>query len=230
MKQIVAEAIVLTRVDYGEADRIITVLTPHNGKVRLIAKGVRRIKSKLAGGIELFSVSNITYISGRGEIGTLISTRLAVHYGDIVKQIDRTMLGYAIIKQLNKATEDESEPEYFTLLQRAFESLDDVSISLDVVRLSFNAQLLTLGGYGPNLRTDAFKAPLAVDKTYDFNFDDSALIARDGGVFGVDHIKYMRLAFGNMTARGLSKVHGSANLTADCLPLVTTLFGQYIRI
>lgn len=48
--QQVTDAIILTRTDYGEADRIITLLTPGHGKLRLIAKGVRRIRSKLAGG------------------------------------------------------------------------------------------------------------------------------------------------------------------------------------
>ena len=57
MKQLVTEVIILARTDYGEADRILTVLSPEYGKLRLLAKGVRRVKSKLAGGIELFSVS-----------------------------------------------------------------------------------------------------------------------------------------------------------------------------
>ena len=59
-------AIILKRVDYGEADRILTLLTPDHGKLSLMAKGVRKIKSKLAGGIELFSISTITFAEGRG--------------------------------------------------------------------------------------------------------------------------------------------------------------------
>jgi DNA repair protein RecO (recombination protein O) len=57
MKTIVTKGIVLTRTDYGEADRILHFLTPDQGKIAGIAKGVRKSKSKLAGGIELFSVS-----------------------------------------------------------------------------------------------------------------------------------------------------------------------------
>src|SRR4051812_44153733 len=108
-QQRVTTGIVLTRIEYGEADRIVTVLTPNDGKLRLMAKGVRRVKSKLAGGVELFSVSSLTYIPGRGDIGTLISSRLETHFGHIVQNIDRTMLGYDLIKLLHKATEDEPE-------------------------------------------------------------------------------------------------------------------------
>ena len=41
MKQLVSQAVVLSRTDYGEADRILTLLTPDQGKLRLLAKGVR---------------------------------------------------------------------------------------------------------------------------------------------------------------------------------------------
>src|SRR5688572_15436140 len=147
MNQLVTEGIILSRIDYGEADRILTLLTPEQGKLRLMAKGVRRVKSKLAGGIELFSVSSITFVKGRGEIGTLISTRLAKHYAAIVKDLDRTMLGYDLIKQLNKVTEDHPEPEYFELLRHVFAALDDPAISLELVRFWFAAQLLRIEGH-----------------------------------------------------------------------------------
>jgi DNA repair protein RecO (recombination protein O) len=85
MNQIITTAIILRRTDFGEADRILTLITPDHGKIRLMAKGVRRPKSKLAGGIELFSVSKISYIKGRSEIGTLVSAQLNTHYGTIVR-------------------------------------------------------------------------------------------------------------------------------------------------
>src|SRR4051812_30345333 len=105
MRQIVTKGIVLSRTDFGEADRILTVLTPNEGKISLMAKGVRKIKSKLAGGIELFSISSITFIPGRGEVGTLISSRLDIHFSNIVRDINRTMLGYDMLKLINRVTE-----------------------------------------------------------------------------------------------------------------------------
>src|SRR6516162_1991606 len=48
------EAVVLRRTDFGEADRILTLFTPHKGKLRAIAKGVRRTTSRLAGHLEPF--------------------------------------------------------------------------------------------------------------------------------------------------------------------------------
>src|SRR3989338_4307269 len=119
MKRFVTKGIILSRTDYGEADRILTFLTNDHGKVRAIAKAVRKSKSKLAGGIELFSVSEITIVEGRGEVKTLISTRLVKHYGDIVKDLERTHQAYEFMSMLNKATEDAAEPAYFELLQES---------------------------------------------------------------------------------------------------------------
>jgi len=62
MKKIVTSAIVLSRINFGEADKIVTFITPSSGKLSCIARGARKIKSKLAGGIELFSVNTISYI------------------------------------------------------------------------------------------------------------------------------------------------------------------------
>ncbi len=224
--QHVTTGIVLTRVDYGEADRIITLITPDTGKLRLIAKGVRRVKSKLAGGIELFSVTNLTYIRGRGDIGTLVSSRLVTHYGHIVQDLDRTMLGYDLIKQLNKATEDEPEPDYFHLLEQAFAALNDSTILLDLIRLWFSAQLLRLGGHTPNLQTEPDGTKLVADKMYEFSFDDSAFMARPEGAFGVDDIKFLRLVFNGNLPAVLGKVGGLAELVGQSKQLVAFLAQQ----
>lgn len=231
MNQIVAQGIILARTNYGEADRIITLLTPDHGKLRLMAKGVRRVKSKLAGGIELFSVSDISYVRGRGEIGTLVSTRLIKHYGRIVQDLDRTMLGYDLIKQTNKITEDEPGPEYFVLLTQAFEALDDADIVLEFVRFWFSVQLLRLAGHTPNLQTDAEGQKLVPEKTYDFNFDRMCFVESQGrGNFTATHIKFLRLSFAGHPAKVLTQVQGGGTLTDDLTPLVSTMLQTHLRV
>src|SRR5258708_23305262 len=153
MKQLISKGIILHRVSYGEADRIITVVTPDHGKLHLMAKGVRKLRSKLAGGIELFSVSNISFMRGKGGLGTLTSSRLLSHYGQIAQDVDRTMMGYQIIKQVDKVTEDEPESSWFDLLQASFEALNDKLITLDLIQLWFSMQVLMLNGHAPNMTT-----------------------------------------------------------------------------
>jgi DNA repair protein RecO (recombination protein O) len=221
MRQLVSKAIILSRTDYGEADRILTVLTPDYGKLTLMAKGVRRVKSKLAGGIELFSVSEITFIKGRGEVGTLVSTRLLRYYEHIVKDLDRTMLGYELIKQLHKVTEDEPEPEYFELLHEAFIALNDTDVGIQLIRFWFAAQLLRLSGHTPNLQTDTNGHKLDAELSYEFNAEGMAFIASpEHGRFAAPHIKFLRLAFAGNKPVVLSHVQGCDRLTGDMLPLL----------
>ena len=220
MKQLVTTGIVLSRTDFGEADRILTLLTPEHGKLRLVAKGVRHVKSKLAGGIELFSVSHITFIRGRGEIGTLISSRLDKHYANIVKDIERTMLGYELLKQLDRATEDEPEPAYFRLLQRAFAALDDTQIAAELIRLWFAAQLTRLGGRSPNLQTDTTGAKLIAASRYNFDFERMTFTPVAHGRFTAAHIKFLRLLFGDIVPGTLRRVTGATELLADLAPII----------
>lgn len=221
--QIITTAIILSRTDFGEADRILTLLTPDHGKLRLMAKGVRRVKSKLAGGIELFSVSDITFIRGRGEIGTLVSTRLLKHYGHIVADVTRTMLGYELIKLLGKATEDQPETEYFQLLEQAFAALDDAAVGTDLIRVWFMAQLIRLGGHTPNLQTEPGGHKLMADRQYEFSFDDMAFFARPDGHFTSDHIKFMRVLFSGNQPKTIQKITGCRQLLTDVAPLIQTI-------
>jgi DNA repair protein RecO (recombination protein O) len=230
VNQLQTRGVVLSRTNYGEADRIVTMLTPDHGKLRLMARGVRKPKAKLAGGIELFSVSDMTFIRGRGEIGTLISTRLIKYYDRIVHDIERVQLGYELIKMLNKATEDEPEPEYFELLEQAFKALDDQKIDQTLIRAWFGAQLLRQAGHSPNLKTTANNEKLAASQSYDFDFDAVSFSPRPEGRFSADDIKFLRLMFSGNRPEILAHVQNSARLTENAQPLVQTMLQTYIRL
>jgi DNA repair protein RecO len=229
MQQLITDGIILARTNYGEADKIITMLTSDHGKLRLIAKGVRRIKSKLAGGVELFSISRVTYIKGRSEIGTLVSARLEEHFGNIVKDIDRTMLGYDLIKQLDRNTEDQPEDDYFTLMKHVFTALNIPEIPMEVILPWFFMQLLRLSGHSPNLHTDTAGLRLAADLTYEFDFDAMSFYPREGAAITADHIKFLRLGFSDISAQLLAKVSAAPTLAAAVQPIVQTISQTYLR-
>ena len=93
-------AIVLRRTDFGEADRIINLLTP-GGKVSAMARGVRKPKSKLAGGIEFFALNEVVLIEGKSEMRTLSSARMREFFGEILKDFERTEFAYQAIKTVS---------------------------------------------------------------------------------------------------------------------------------
>ncbi len=191
MKHTVSTAIVLSRTNYSEADRIITALTP-NGKIRFLAKGVRKIKSKLAGGIELFSITEITLLKGKGELQTLISGRLQSYFGNITKNIERTTAAYEVLKIVNRITEDHVEPEYYELTKKTFEALDDHKLSVDAVIVWFLVHLQDLEGKGLNLARDTKGNQLVPAESYSFSFENMCFYP-GVGPFTKNHIKYLRL-------------------------------------
>ena len=113
MKPIRTKAIVLRRTNYAEADRILQLLTPEYGRLSVIAKGVRREKSKLAGGIELFAVCDVSIIPGKGDMGTLTGSRLDTFFAHIMEQYERLQFGYEAIKHVSQASDTIADPAYF---------------------------------------------------------------------------------------------------------------------
>jgi DNA repair protein RecO len=224
MKQhIVTQAIVLQRTDFREADRILTLLTPDHGKIGVIAKGVRRARSKLAGGVELLSVSNVTILPGRGELGTLLSARLETHYDTIVQDITKTMLAYDVLKQMNRLTEDAAGEEYFLILQRTLSGLNELSLDPQIVEMWFAAQLLLVSGNTPNLQTDVEGNNLDQSKKYEFEFDEMQFRARKQGALSANHIKLLRLASTVDHPVRLKNVLSDGNYVSEALNLVKNI-------
>ncbi|PID31842.1 DNA repair protein RecO [Candidatus Saccharibacteria bacterium] len=230
MKQVVTDAIVLSRTDYQEADRILTLLTPDHGKLSVIAKGVRRAKSKLAGGIELLAVNEITYIDGRSDIKTLRSARMRQYYDKIVTQLPRTMLAYDLLKRIHRVTEDDTEPEYYHILQASLAGLNNLGCDPDRTEAWSIVHLLMISGHTPNLRTDAAGEPLVAGQRYNYDFDASLFVPHDAGAFGADHLKLLRLAYASQSPQALCQVAGADVALADIAQHLRQVLQYTLRV
>lgn len=192
MKPVVSKGIVLNRTNYGEADRILVFLTPDQGKVHAIAKGVRKSKSKLAGGIELFTVADISFIRGKSELVTMTSARLNKHFGEITKQLDRANAGYEVLKIVAKHTDDHPDASYFGLVSETFDLLNRSEITPNLSLSWFYTQLLKLDGRTPNLQTDFQNKALNEQDKFLFDYQSMALKPHNSGPFNASHIKLLR--------------------------------------
>jgi len=230
MRTVITQGIILTRVDYGEADRIVTYITPDNGKLHLMAKGARKIKSRLAGGIELFSLSDISFAPGRKELGTLVSARLREHYPSITHDIERVQQGYALLKLLNRLTEDDTEEQYFELIRTTLQSLDVPDIPLLLTDLWFRARMLTFLGHQPNLISDAEGVRLDAGSSYDFDIEHMSFRRRPDGSdnLSAGQIKAMRLLFSRNSPSQLHRVTGLEGQLADLEPPVRLMSAHYL--
>ncbi|MBW3568828.1 DNA repair protein RecO [Candidatus Parcubacteria bacterium] len=191
-KNISDKAIILARIDYGEKDRIITVLSQEHGKLKAIAKSVRSGKSKLAGGIELFAENHLILLKGRGDLYMLTSSRMDKFYGNITSDIDRAMYAYDCLKNVNKLTVDEEGSEYYPYLSNVLASLNDKNLPLGQIKIWFGLKLLNLIGVEPNLKTLSTGAPLPPNKKYNFDFDHQCFAVHESGKYNQNHIKILR--------------------------------------
>ena len=207
-------AIVLRRTNYGEADRIVRLLTPL-GQRSVMAKGVRREKSKLAGGIELFAVSDVVINSGKGDLGIITSARLVQFYRHILEDYDRLQFGYEAINLVSKASENIDEPEWYGTLSEVFMGLDVMTIPLQLTQSWFYLHYAELTGYELNLERDVTGQVLAPDKTYMYDVSEKGLRLSDQGDITAAHIKLLRI----MAAKPISaiaQIGGVADILPDC--------------
>ena len=142
------EAIVLSRMEFGEADRILTIFTPRHGKLRVIAKGVRRPTSKLGPHLEYFTLSHLMVAKGR-DLDVVTSAETVDPFLPIRSNLDS--LGHAshMAELLNRLTEDRQENvRAFDLLVRSLRLLAEGVDPFAVTR-HYEVALLGLVGYRP---------------------------------------------------------------------------------
>lgn len=214
MKTVRTRAIILRRTNYGEADRILQLLTPE-GRRSVIARGVRKEKSKLAGGIELFAISDVVVGDGRGELGVLTSARLVHFYNHIIADYDRLQFGYEIIKYIARASETVDEPEWYDLLSELLMALDNQTISLELSRTWFYVRYAALLGHALNVEVDNRGEPLDEAERYRYDSVEQGLVRYDRGTITGTHIKLLRL-ISTRSLKVLAQVGGIGDVIGEC--------------
>ncbi len=142
------EGIILKRKNVGEADRILTVFTKQQGKIRVIAKGVRKMISKRAPHIEVFNHLVLTIHKGKVlDMLTDVSTISTFH--PIRADLKRIGAAYYLLEVIDGLlAEGQAQEEVFALLQKALTALGNVeSARADVLKTRFTSALLLLLGF-----------------------------------------------------------------------------------
>jgi len=217
MKTHRTQAIVLRRTNYGEADRILQLLTPE-GRRSVMARGVRREKSKLAGGIELFAITDVVLGEGKGELGVLTSARLVHFYNHIIGDYDRLQFGYLAIKLIARASETVDEPEWFDMLAEIFMALDAKTVSLQLTQAWFYIHYAAVLGHELNLALDVNGEKLSAEVNYRYDVGEQGLVEYQGGDITSEHIKLLRL-ISTKSLKILSQVGGIDAILPDCFAL-----------
>ena len=120
----VVDAIVLSRFELGEADRVLTLLTPDQGKVRAIARGIRRPTSRLGGSLEPFAELRVALAHGRT---FEVITQVAVGHAwlRLRDSLESTATAWYLAELADRSSEEGSPAEpLYLLLRRGYELLE----------------------------------------------------------------------------------------------------------
>ena len=147
------EGIVLRSMNLGEADRVLTILTPRLGKLRVIAKGVRRTRSRIGGGLEPFSDVQLVLAVGR-TFDVVTSSSLEDPHLGLRNDLHSTAAAWYVIELADRFCEGSADShEAFRLLAQALSALDapPAEVTREVVARWFELSLLNAMGFRPEL-------------------------------------------------------------------------------
>lgn len=142
--------IVLRSYPFGEADRVVVLLSPDNGKLRTVAKGVRKTKSRFGGRLEPFTHVELVLYEGRN-LDTITAVEVVSSYRRMREHLERITAAATMVEAVD-AVAQEKEPSraLFDLLDDGLRALDEGPRGTDIVS-AFLLQLAGVVGLAPAL-------------------------------------------------------------------------------
>jgi DNA repair protein RecO (recombination protein O) len=192
------EAVVLRHSDYGEADRLLTLFTREQGKLRAIAKGVRKMQSRKAGHLEPFT--QVALMLAQGHDLWIVTQAEAIESLQPLRE-DLTRLSYAgyVVELLDRFTYEEGQNwQLYNLLVETLKRLSAEEDAFIPVRY-YEMRLLDLLGFRPLLfECAACGKPIQAEDQY-FSAERGGVLCPDCGLMvnevrpvSMDALRYMR--------------------------------------
>ncbi|MGH2752236.1 MAG: DNA repair protein RecO [Actinomycetota bacterium] len=143
------EGVVLGRIKLGEADRIVTIFTRNHGKVRAVAKGVRKTKSRFGGRLEPFTLVDLIFYRGRN-LDTITAASVIEPFASVRDDYAAFTAASALAEVVDKVSEERERawPTY-SLLLGGLQALSRGRVETTVP--AFMVKLLSVSGYHPSL-------------------------------------------------------------------------------
>jgi len=144
------QGIVLRSFPFGEADRVVVLLSPNHGKLRTVAKGVRKTKSRFGGRLEPFCHVDLVLYEGRN-LDTITQASMIEPFHHLRNDLERVVAAATMVEVADAvAQEDEPAVRLFLLLHRGLKTLDRGALHPDLVS-SFLLKAADVVGMAPAL-------------------------------------------------------------------------------
>lgn len=211
-------AIVLRTYKLGEADRIVVLLTEHHGKVRAVAKGVRKTTSKIGARLEPMNHVDVLLHRGR-DLDTVSQVDLLSAHIDLRSDLDVLSAGMALLEGADHMTADrEACPQTYRMLLGAISTL--AQAASPVLVAAFYWKLLAAEGLSPEL--ERCVGCSAQDDLVAFDLAHGGVqcrTCRTGVALSQDALTLLRQILGGQLTVALGAVESSA--TSEVASLAT---------
>jgi DNA repair protein RecO (recombination protein O) len=146
------EALLLRSVDYGDADRVVTLLTQRFGKAAFIARAARRSKKRFGASLQPLSLLSVQIAPGRGSLGVLVQAEVARAFPRVLRDLPRMHAGFAALELLRELSPEQApDPAVFASAVALLGALELDQTVAECALLCFEAHLLGLCGFSPRL-------------------------------------------------------------------------------
>lgn len=146
------KGIVLKTFTYAEADIIVRIFTRENGKMDMMAKGAKKLKSKLASSVQPFTFGEYTYYQKNNNLAILRQADILKHYKNIVSDLKLTFICYYICEFLDYfMPENQENTRVFDLTVKTLELINRETEQGHILLAAFKIKAMALQGYSPQL-------------------------------------------------------------------------------
>jgi DNA repair protein RecO (recombination protein O) len=146
------QGVVLRSIKLGEADKIVTVMTQGSGKVRAVAKGIRKTTSRFGARLEPFTHVNLMLYRGRGSLDTVTQAEIVAPHRALRDDLGLFAAGETMLEAVDKVAEEhEKNVRLVILLLGGLRTLETRPADPSAVAESFLLKLLSLSGFHPSL-------------------------------------------------------------------------------
>jgi len=147
-----AQGIVLRSMRLGAADRIVTFYTQAHGRVRAVAKGVRKSKSRFGARLDAFTHVDLQLYKGRSDLEIVNQAEIITRPRRLRADYPSFCAASAIADAVDRTTpERESNVRIFLLLRSALQALEEGAVDPPLLAYAFLAKLASMSGLHPNL-------------------------------------------------------------------------------
>jgi DNA repair protein RecO (recombination protein O) len=234
VKELVDEAVVLRTYRSGEADRVAVLWTRHHGKLRILAKGVRKTTSRMGGSLEPMAHVTVDLVKSRGDLYVTRNVTHRTRFSTLRDSYDRIAAGLAVVEVIDAIPSEEVVDEaIFDLLLRVLTTLDNTEYEPSLVPASFFFKLLALDGSAPVL--DECVSCASPGPLVSFNAEVGGMLCancRSGTPVSVPAQQLLQRIMGGQLAPVLreSDLEGASDVAALALHAIEVHFGRRLKV